>query len=90
MSNRNRIIKVSLNDAEVAVLDERRGPVRRAATCASCSTSRQSGRTWRLGRRRCTCSASRGVTGVRAQVALARELREAGGEEIFDWVMEAD
>jgi hypothetical protein len=31
MSNRNRIIKVSLSDAEVAVLDERRGPVRRAA-----------------------------------------------------------
>jgi hypothetical protein len=27
---------------------------------------------------------------VQAQVALARELREAGGEEIFDWVMEAD
>jgi hypothetical protein len=26
---------------------------------------------------------------VQAQVALARELREADGEEIFDWVMEA-
>jgi hypothetical protein len=77
MSNRNRIITVSLNDAEVAVLDGRRGPVRRAATCVSCSTSRQSGRTWRLGRRRCSCSASRRVTGgcrhrLRSLVSCAR------------------
>ena len=91
MSNRTRIIKVSLNDAEVAVLDERRGPAPRAAYLRQLlhePPKRLEVATRSEALHLLTQSARDGR--VQAQVALARELREDDGQEVFNWVMEAD
>lgn len=90
MSNREHTIKVSLNDGELAVLDERRGSVPRAAYLRRllhgpppqsdiATRSEALGLLTELARDRRTA----------AVIALAKELREAGEPDVLRWILEA-
>lgn len=82
---------VTLNDTEVAVLDEHRGPLPRAVFLRRlvheppkrpdvATRSEAMALLSELARERRT----------QAVIALARELREGGDREVFDWILEGD
>jgi hypothetical protein len=90
MSNRTRIVKVTLSDDEAAVLDERRGAIPRAVYLRgllhgpppSADIATRSEALHLLSQ-----SARDGR--VQAQVALARELREGGEVDVMGWILDA-
>lgn len=88
MSAREHTIKVSLSDAELAILDEHRGSTPRAAYLRRllqgpgqerdvATRSEALGLLTELARDRRT----------QAVIALARELREGGDQDVMRWVI---
>jgi hypothetical protein len=86
MSAREHTIKVSLSDAELAILDEHRGSTPRAAYLRRliqgpgqdvATRSEALGLLTELARDRRT----------QAVIALARELREGGDQDVMSWVI---
>lgn len=90
MSNRENVVKVSLSDGELAVLDERRGEVPRAVflrrlLLGPVSVPDIATRTEALG----LLSELARERRTQAVIALAKELREGGEHDALRWVLEA-
>ncbi|HEY6652737.1 MAG TPA: hypothetical protein VI028_01290 [Solirubrobacterales bacterium] len=91
MAKREHRVMVALDDDEVAVLDERRGGIPKAAYLRQMlhgPPQRAEVATRSEALHLLSLSARDGK--VMAQVALARELREGGEHDVVDWILNAD